>query len=209
MKEIDVAMTDYGLTILCFFFVFVLTKYRSNSSARSWFSILFFSVGLSAALGGTVHGFIHEDTLLHTIFWRSTIVVIGISALSAWMIGRVLILNKIGQKTVRIIAFLNFGLYVLYVLFFNQRFAVAVANYLPAAIFLLIAFAKVYKQTVNRLAFFALLGLILTFWAALIQQLEIGLHDRYFNHNALYHVIQAIGLYLVFRGVRFMMRSEK
>ncbi len=39
---------------------------------------------------------------------------------------------------------------------------------------------------------------------AAIQRLEIGIHPTYFNHNALYHLLQAVGLVLLliaFRGL--------
>lgn len=104
---------------------------------------------------------------------------------------------------------MNFTLYSAYVLLLNQNFAVAVANYLPAAIFLLVAFVNVYKQTSHKLAFIALIGLIMTFVAAGIQQLEISIHAKYFSHNALYHIVQALGLYLIFRGATFIISSKK
>ena len=209
MKEIDVALTDYALTVLCFLFVFMLIKDYSNSSLRNWFAILFLSVGLAAVLGGTVHGFFHENSLSYAIFWDSTLLSIGVSALSAWMIGAVIMFGTKGRKAVSVLAIVNFAFYLFYVLFFNQSFGVAVANYLPAAFFLLIAFFMAYKRTVHRLALFALIGLILTFVAAGIQQLEIGIHAQYFNHNALYHLVQALGLFLVFRGARFMVRFAR
>lgn len=208
MEEIDVALTDYALTVLCLVFVFMLIKGHPNSSARNWFAMMFLSVGTAAALGGTVHGFIHENTLFHTIFWRSTILLIGVSALSAWVLGALIMLGNKGRERIRVLAVVNFVFYLFYVLFFNQSFAVAVVNYLPSAIFLLIGFGITYKRTLNRLALVALSGLILTFVAAGIQQLEIGIHAQYFDHNALYHVIQAFGLFLVFSGARFMVRLE-
>ena len=207
MKEIDVALTDYGLTILCFVITFMLIrKHAYDRVLSTWFSMLFLSVGLASGIGGTVHGFVHEDTLLDSIFWRGTIACIGVSALSAWMIGAKIMLNDLGQRIIRTLAIVNFTMYLAYVLFLNQDFGVAVANYLPSAIFLLVAFVNVYKQTLHRLAFFALVGLILTFVAAGIQELEIGVHAKYFSHNALYHLVQAVGLYLIFRGATFLLK---
>lgn len=88
MKEIDVALTDYGLTILCFIVAFTLIRNHSyNKELSRWFATLFMSVGLASGFGGTVHGFVSEDTLLHSILWRSAIICIGVSALSGWMIG--------------------------------------------------------------------------------------------------------------------------
>lgn len=208
MKEVDVALTDYGLALLCFIVAVALirTRYTSDHMLCIWFSVLFLSIGVASGIGGTVHGFVHEDTLLHTIFWRGTILAIGVSTLSAWIIGSNILLKGLAQKTLRNLAIVNFTIYAGYVLCFNQDFLVAVANYLPAVIFLLVAFIKVYRQTLHPLAFLALVGLILTILAAAIQQLEIDIHPRYFGHNALYHVVQAVGLYLVFRGATFIIK---
>ena len=46
------------------------------------------------------------------------------------------------------------------------------------------------------------LGFVLTFLAAALQQRRIGLHPVYFDHNALYHTVQGIGLLGVFLGAR-------
>ncbi|SVB40591.1 uncharacterized protein METZ01_LOCUS193445, partial [marine metagenome] len=207
IKEIDVALTDYGLAILCGVFAFMLIRQHPYDRCLStWFSVLFISVGLASAIGGTVHGFVNEDTFLHSIFWRGAIACIGVSALSAWMIGTRIVFNSLVQKIIGTMAVVNFMMYFGYVLFFNQDFIVAVANYLPSAIFLLITFVNVYRQTWHRLAFFALVGLALTFVAAGIQQLEIGVHPKYFGHNALYHVVQAVGLSLIFHGSTFFVK---
>ena len=210
MKEIDVALTDYALAFECSVFAFVLVRNKCKDQPLStWFALLFSSVGLASMIGGTIHGFIHEDTLSHTIFWRATIVSIGISALSAWSIGAKILLGDLGQRVVLVVAALNFSIYLGYVVFFNQDFVVAVANYLPAAIFLLVVFAILYKRNPQRLVFLALAGVILTFVAAAIQQMGIGVHAKYFNHNALYHVVQAIGLYLIFWGSIFIVELRE
>ncbi len=210
MKEIDVALTDYGLTVICLVFAWILVRSISHDRVLSiWFTILFASVGIAAAMGGTIHGFLHEDNLSHSIFWKGSLICIGVSALSAWMIGARIILSLTGQKIVSALSTVNFAIYFGYILFFNHDFLVAVVNYLPSAVFLLIAFLKIYRQTLHKLAFYAVTGLILTFIAAAVQQLEIGLNDKYFGHNALYHVVQAICLYFVFRGATFIVRSTE
>ncbi len=38
------------------------------------------------------------------------------------------------------------------------------------------------------------MGVVLTFIAAAIQAFELKLHPVYFDHNAGYHVVQALGL---------------
>ena len=44
-------------------------------------------------------------------------------------------------------------------------------------------------------------GLALSLVAAGLQHFRIALHPVYFNHNALYHVVQAIALYFIFLGL--------
>jgi hypothetical protein len=36
--------------------------------------------------------------------------------------------------------------------------------------------------------------------AALLQQARVSIHPVYFNHNAVYHVVQGIALVLLYRG---------
>jgi len=45
-------------------------------------------------------------------------------------------------------------------------------------------------------------GLLLTFIASGAQQAGIDLHPRYFNHNALYHLLQAVAMWLVYVSAR-------
>jgi hypothetical protein len=45
---------------------------------------------------------------------------------------------------------------------------------------------------------------VLTLVAAAVQQARIALHPTYFNHNALYHLLQAIALFLIFRAAIFL-----
>ena len=210
MKEIDVVLTDYGLALECSVFTFVLIRNKcKDQPLRIWFALLFSSIGLASIIGGTIHGFLHEGTLSHAILWRATIVSIGISALAAWTIGAKILFDNLGQRLVPVLAAVNFSIYLGYVVFFNQKFVVAIANYLPATIFLLIVFTILYKEYPHRLVFLALAGLILTFVAAGVQQMGIGVHAKYFNHNALYHVVQAAGLYLVFRGSIFIVELRE
>src|SRR6266700_3934420 len=43
-------------------------------------------------------------------------------------------------------------------------------------------------------------GLALSMLAALLQQARIAIHPVYFDHNALYHVVQALALVLLYFG---------
>jgi hypothetical protein len=60
----------------------------------------------------------------------------------------------------------------------------------------------------RRGLFLAAGGLALSLAAALLQQLRVGIHPVYFNHNVLYHVLQALVLYLLFLGSRSLREPQ-
>jgi uncharacterized membrane protein YgdD (TMEM256/DUF423 family) len=53
------------------------------------------------------------------------------------------------------------------------------------------------------------LGICLMLFAAAAQQAKLGIHPRYFDHNALYHLLQAIALFMVFLAAREAIMSRE
>jgi hypothetical protein len=203
MSEPDVALTDYGLAIECAVFAFVLYRANRKAPLRSWFTLFFASTGVAALLGGTVHGFFPDTASAgYRFLWPATLIAIGLTAMAAWMIAASLGFAGRAARYVRVFAALDFAVYSVAVLLITHSFALVVINYLPAALFLLIAFLKRYsqKKTADLLA--GIWGLFLTFVAAAVQAAGVELHPVYFSHNALYHVIQAVALFLIFRAAR-------
>jgi hypothetical protein len=45
-------------------------------------------------------------------------------------------------------------------------------------------------------------GLIMSAGAAVLQQAKVSLHPDYFDHNAVYHVVQGIALVVLYLGFR-------
>lgn len=202
MTEPAVTLTDYGLTLLCWFFA-----WRARSAVRGelrpWAIGLFAGSGAAALLGGTVHGFFGDAASLgHRILWPATILSLGATGLAAWGLGaRVGGVSAAGRGLTRLaaVAFVVWGALVLAV---NQAFVMAIVFYLPAVVYLTVRFALVYRRRPSRSRLEALIGFGLTYAAAAIQLLQIPLHPVWFDHNALYHVVQAVAFVLLFRGVR-------
>jgi len=203
LLEPDVALTDYGLAVESAILAWLI-RTRSREGKRSfWFALFFAALAVSALLGGTAHGFIADkESLLHQIVWNGTLLAIGASAVAGWAIGAHLIWSDAVAAAVVRIAFVVFLAYTAVVLFIAQSFAVAVIHYLPAAAFLLAAFGTAYFRCHARWALVGAGSIALMFAAAVVQQSGIDLHPQYFNHNALYHLIQAIALFLLYRAVR-------
>jgi hypothetical protein len=211
ITEPDVTLTDYALALESGFFAYLLS-YRiagQREPLRKWF-VLFFGAGaLAAFAGGTVHGFyLDEQTPGYRILWPATLLAIGLAALSTWSIAARVQFSERVARWISLLAVLEFFAYSFVILFIAQNFAVAVANYLPAAVFLLVVLAAHYRRERVEPMRIGLFGLVLSFLAAAIQQCGIGLHPVYFSNNALYHVIQAVALFMIFWAARWLVTTE-
>jgi hypothetical protein len=203
IAEPDVTLTDYGLTLECAVLMGSLWRRGPPGRVRTWFVVFFGSTGLAALLGGTVHGFLPDgQTRAGALLWRATLLAIGLAATAAWQVGAGVALSRRTARWLSIAAMTDLIAYGALVILVTQRFSIAIVNYLPAVLFLLGAFGAVYQRTRARPVLVAMAGLALTFVGSGIQQARITVHPVYFNHNALYHLIQAAALVLIFWGAR-------
>lgn len=212
MTEPDVTLTDYALALECGVFCVLALRWSLTDARpqrlRRWWVVFFASIGGSSLLGGTVHGFFNaDDTRGFAILWPATILALGVTSTATWTVAAYVQLREPVRSWVRRAAIAQLVVYVFVVLFVTNHFFVAIAAYLPAVLFLLVAMWAAYRRTRARAVAYGVTGLALTFVAAAVQQLRIAIHPVYFNHNALYHVIQAGALLLIFVAARFTVTS--
>ena len=207
--EPDVTFTDYGLAVLSLILAWMIYSIQSKNKKLKAFIIFFYlSLALTSLLGGTAHGFfLEKDSFSHVIFWKSTLVAIGLTAFSLWLLCGHLLFQRY-NKIIFYMTSSEFILYVAYVTFVNDEFKVAVYNYAPPTILLFFSMLYLLIKSKNKLFIPAVLGIFLTFIAAWIQQSKIFLHPFYFNHNALYHSIQAISLLLIYVAFRLLLKGD-
>ena len=200
MTEPAVTLTDYAIAIECAVFVFALARLDAREvELRFWFIVFFVSIGVASALGGTVHGFFLPATSSgRAILWPATLLSILVASAAAWTIGAILQLDRRRAILVRRLALAQLAIFSLVVLFVTSRFYVAILAYLPSAVFLLYALIAAFRRRPRRPIQWGILGLSLTLGGAAVQQLRIGVHPVYFNHNAVYHVIQIVAFWMIF-----------
>jgi hypothetical protein len=208
VTEPAVTLTDYALALECALFAVLLHRREASADGmRAWFVLFFAAASAAPLFGGTVHGFfLDERSLGHAILWPSALVAIGVGALAGWVLGARIAFSGPAVRWITRLAFAQLVLFAVVVLFVVQGFWVAVVDYLPAAVFLLIALGLAYRRDRRPGPGIAAVGLALTFVAAALQQLRVSIHPV-FNHNALYHVVQGVGLLLIFLGARRLIRS--
>ena len=203
MKEPDVTLTDYLLALEAFAFAVLVARSAIATPLQRWFVIFFAATAAASLVGGTVHGFFSNSVVL----WRLVLISLGVVSAAAWAIGaRLLFADRVAQ-IVTLAACVEFAVYALVVAMVTDSFSIAIANYLPSTIFLVVAFFASYRTSSATPLALGLGGLLLTLVAAAVQQARVALHPTYFNHNALYHLLQAIALFLIFRASLFLTRA--
>jgi hypothetical protein len=201
-----VTLTDYGLALECALIVLLLLRRDPNDpELRFWFAVFFASACAASLLGGTVHGFFKDQgTKEWAILWPATLISILVTGLAAWFAASALELRGKAGRVVRGLALAQLAILAFVVLFVSRAFFVAIIGYLPATLFLLFALSAAYRRRKIRALGWGIAGLSLTLLAAAVQRLHIGIHPDYFDHNALYHVIQGAALWMIFVAARYL-----
>jgi hypothetical protein len=209
MTEPAVTLTDYALAIECAVFVIALARLDARDRQLCfWFVVFFASAGAASVLGGTVHGFFLAATSSgRRILWPATMFAILVTSLAAWNIGAVLHVDERKAILIRRLAIAQLVIFSLVVFFVTSKFYIGIIAYLPSTLFLLFALLTTYRRRPDRGIRWGVAGLALTLAAAAAQQLHVSLHPVYFNHNALYHVIQGAALGVIFVAARSLART--
>jgi len=209
VSEVVVGLTDYLLTLECAFFAGMLMRIDGGRpELRRFFAVFFSALALTSLTGGTYHvWFSNSPSVPANVLWTTTVVALGAVAFAAWSIGACVFLPQPAKDFVVKAALVEFLGYSAYVVAIDDHFWVAIANYLPSVVFLGAAFAVSYRRLRAPPVLIGLFGLGVTFAAAAIQRSGLSLHPIYFNHNATYHLVQGIGLFMIFLAALFFVRN--
>jgi hypothetical protein len=209
MTEPVVALTDYALGLECAILARLIARTPTrHPDARTWAVLFFVTIGIAAVLGGTVHAFFPDPrTTGALLLWPGALLAVGLTALTAWGLGATIVLAPSATRWVVVAAASGFVAYA-FLISLTPTFAVAVAHYLPGVVFLLAVLLVAHRRRPEGPALVGAAGLALTLVAALLQQAGVGMHRTYFNHNALYHVVQGAALVLVYVGVRWLAQTS-
>src|SRR5437016_5081762 len=204
MTEPDVAITDYLLAVECALFVGMLYRAEPRSRPlRNAFALFFAASTAATALGGTVHGFFVDTSSEPGGFlWRITMLTVGFVAFALWSLFALLLFRPPVSNAIRLLAGVELLAYALLVLSTTRTFIVAIADYVPPTVMVLIALLLLYAKRREPPLLEGAAGLALGIAASVLQQRHVGIHPVYFNHNALYHLLQAVAFFLVFRTAR-------
>jgi MFS family permease len=197
--EMVVSITDCALAAYSGSLAWnLLSRQTEMRRTRYWFAIVLGSIALSSLLGGISHGFVSEEARrLGALLWRAALVAIGPGAVGLWMLASMLLFRPTRVERARVLGLIALAIYTGVVLFEYQDFMIALAMYLPAVIMLLVGFAVHLRG--NSFSTSGLIAMVLMLTAGLLQYLRVSLHPVYFNHDAVYRLVQAIAVFFLYR----------
>jgi hypothetical protein len=200
----DVALTDLGLALLGGYLGWRLWRASGRSTLRRTGAVLMAGLANAALWGGIFHAFFTAGTATIPGFlaWIPVALSIAVTACAMLGLSLRLLLPAIPSIVRRSLLAVYGVTFVVVVLFIHESFSSIVYFYTPALLLLLFASAR--QALRSRDAGWTLIstGLVVSMGAALLQQARIAVHPVYFDHNAVYHVIQALGLLLLYVGWR-------
>ncbi len=202
MTEPDVTLTDVGLAIECGIFALLIARRWPPATPLSlWFAVFFASIGVAALAGAAVHGrFLPDSTSTQ---WLVPLVALGVTALAAWCITAALLGEGTTARWLAQLAAVEFFVYCGVVLFVTRSFTIAIVNYVPALTVLCIVFVRESRRHRAAGPRWGATALALMFVGSVVQFRRVAVHPVYFNHNALYHTIEAIALLFMFGAARW------
>jgi len=198
----DVVFTDLALAILGGFLSWRLSQQPLEKSViRSGVTIMA-ALASAAFFGAVFHAFFTAGTTTPAGFLAWMPVSLSIVVVSATLLRLALtVLFPKLPAPVRSGAVLVYAAaFAGVVLFVNESYSTIVRFYGPALIlFLIVAAVQGTRRGATGWRILAI-ALVVSIAAAVVQQRRIAIHPVYFDHNALYHVVQGIGLVLLYLG---------
>lgn len=202
ITEPTTTLTDYAIAIESIVFAGVLLRAavaQKQVSKGAW-AIAFGCVAVAAVAGGTYHGFrtgIDRPTVI--ALWRIVIYALSVASL-CMLVGTIISsLPRYWQRWWLLAVGIKSVIYWHWV-GTARFFSYAVIDYFSAMLIVLLLQIRAMSYQENPTASrWIVAGILVSAIAVAVQAARISLAEH-FNHNDLYHVIQMVALYLLFRG---------
>ena len=159
----------------------------------------FFSLSLGAFLGGSHYVFGPRlPNYITKVIWMLTLIFVGTTGLFLAGSAATFYINETGKFGLMLGSAI---LVIKYVLGLNKNdtFHHAIKFYVTLIILALIGFIPAFFSLGYTGALQIVIGLLVNLSAAGVQASGLTLH-KHFNHNDLFHVIQVLGMILIYRG---------
>jgi hypothetical protein len=203
--EVVTMATDYLLAATGFAAAMWLWKTAAGAPG-GWWAVAFVATGVAAVLGGTSHGYAPVlDKQTHGLVWRLTYVTVGIANFCILYGASLTVVPRRARPAVLAVLLVRL-LVVAGALIVLAQFRYVLYDYAITLAGLLGLAAALAAQRLPGSGW-VVAGVAASTLGALVQLGRIG-QGLAFNHNDLFHVVQAIGIALYARGGRDLRSAE-
>ena len=200
----DVVFTDLGLAILGAYLGWRLWTARGGGMLPRTGVVVVGGLASAAFWGAIFHAFFPANTATPSgfIVWIAVALSILVVAAALLELGLRILTPRLAPLLRRSIVVTYAAGFAAVVLFMDESFSTIVRFYAPALVFFLIVAVRQAIRTRSAAWWLIAVSFIISGAAALLQQANVSIHPVYFDHNAVYHVLQGIALVLLYRGFR-------
>jgi uncharacterized protein DUF6962 len=200
----DVAVTDLALAVLAAYLAWRLWTASGNGRLQRAGALLLGALASAALWGAIFHAFFPAGTATRAgVFaWMPVALSIVVGAATMLDLGLSLLLPQLPTRFRRSVVLAYAAGFAAAVLLLDDSFTRIVYFYVPTLILLLLASAQHAMRSRSAGWRLILAGLLLSAGAAMLQQARVALHPVYFDHNAVYHLVQSIAIVFLYLGWR-------
>jgi len=202
-------LTDYALGLLTLLWATRLFERNDGDRplSRTLWALGFIATSAASFLGGSFHGFRSYLTeSAATVLWKTTLYSIGIAS---WVILSAIVVacaESRWRRSFLIVAAAKFLLFALWMTG-HSEFRYVIYDYVLSMVAILVVQSYTWFSRQSRTSAWIISGILVGFLAAAMQNSRYSIH-AYFNHNDLFHVVQMVGFYLLYRGGQLLRDSQ-
>jgi uncharacterized protein DUF6962 len=200
----DVALTDLALAILSAYLGWRLWSKSGNRRLQRAGGVLLGALASAALWGAVFHAFFPAGTatVVGSFAWKPVALSIVVAAATMLDLGLGLLLPRVSPRLRQYLVLTYAASFAAVVILLDDSFTRIVYFYVPTLILLLLASARQVARSRSGGWTLILTGLLLSAGAAMLQQARVALHPVYFDHNAVYHVVQSVAIVFLYLGWR-------
>ena len=196
------SLTDWLVTGVAWWLGFRLCRIRDDRRQLTFpWGIGFWLIGFGALVGGISHAFAtYLSEAAYFWIWKATIYSIALSVTFALAgtISATVNADRISRvlHAVNIVVFTAYAIWMLD----HSSFRYVILHYVPVMLTIALLHAWAWSRHRDEAGKWIIAGVVVTLAGAAIQRSGFSIH-RWFNHNDLYHIVQVLGLYLLYSGL--------
>jgi uncharacterized protein DUF6962 len=202
LNDPDVVLTDVGLAALGAYLGWRLWRASGGVMLRRAGAVLMAALASAALWGAVFHGFFPAGTATPAgrLAWMPVSLSIVLASATMLNLALRILTRSLSARLRHYVVLAYAGSFAGIVILVDDSYTSIVYFYLPALCLLLVAAGRQLIRQRGGGWTLVTSGLLVSAGAAVLQQLRVSIHPVYFDHNALYHVVQGIALVLLYFG---------